>query len=196
MKTVVFGGTFNPPHKGHERMAKIVYDRLKPDRFLVIPNFLPPHKEMADGSPTPAQRLEMCRIAFRSLPYVEISDMELQRKGSSYTVDTLTLLREQFHHDEFYFILGSDSLLQFEKWRRFMEIFSLCTLVVLQREYDYEELKAASEKYRKKYDAKIILLPDDPLVISSTNIREGEFDQSLVSEKVLEYIKENHLYGK
>lgn len=196
MKTVIFGGTFNPPHLGHERMVEIVEKEICPDRFLIIPTYIPPHKEMAAGSPTPRQRLSLCRAAFSKYKFVSICDMELKRKGNSYTVDTLNELRTSGEYGELYFVIGSDSLVNFTRWYRFEEIFRLCTLAVIPREEnDYEMLIRISGEYKERYGASVTVLHVDPLEISSTYVRNGGIGSDTVSEKVLRYIRKNHLYN-
>ena len=73
MKTAIYGGSFNPPHLGHVKAAATVWEKLEPDRFLIIPTNIPPHKDIAEGSPSPEQRMELCRLAFRDIPGVELS---------------------------------------------------------------------------------------------------------------------------
>ena len=95
MKIAIYGGSFNPPHLGHVEAARTVASALAPDRLLIVPASVPPHKELADGSPTAQQRLELCRLAFADIPGAEISEMELRREGKSYSYDTVRLLREE-----------------------------------------------------------------------------------------------------
>ena len=93
MRIAFYGGSFNPPHEGHVRCAQAAADFLLPDLFLIVPDYLPPHKQLAENSPPPEARLEMCRIAFRSITAACVSDLELQRVGRSYTSDTMKELR-------------------------------------------------------------------------------------------------------
>lgn len=197
MKTLIFGGTFNPPHLGHERMVELAEAALHPDRFLIIPTCLPPHKELAAGSPAPEERLALCKAAFGNCPYVTVSDLELRRGAVSYTADTLAELRALFPDDEFYLLLGSDSFLIFPRWHRFEEILRTCTLLVVSREEgERERLLRAAEDYRTGYGANSVLLPADPFVLSSSEIRGGDFSEQTLSKPVLDYILEHHLYGK
>lgn len=196
MKTLIFGGTFNPPHLGHERMAHLAYRAIGPGRMLIIPAFTPPHKEVEQGSPSPRQRLELCKAAFGNLEFAEISEIELERGDKSYTVDTLAQLREMYPDDEFFLLIGSDSLIHFTEWRRFEEIMKEAFLVVVSREErDYPVLSRTAQDYREKFGAKIIILRDSPLVLSSSEIRAGALSEATVSKPVLEYILENDLYG-
>ena len=92
-RIAIFGGSFNPPHRGHLTSALAAAEQLRPDRFLIMPDHLPPHKVMSPASPTPQQRLELCRLGFASVPGAEVSDVEVARGGKSYTADTLRQLR-------------------------------------------------------------------------------------------------------
>lgn len=196
MKTVIFGGTFNPPHLGHERVVELVGKELKPDRFLVIPTYIPPHKEIEAGSPTPGQRLALCKAAFEKYPFVTVSDLELKKRDVSYTVNTLAILKERYPEDEFYLVIGSDSFLNFTSWFCFEEIMKEATLVVISREKnDFESLSRKAEEYRRLYSAKALLIEAEPFVLSSSEIRAGKMDESSLSGEVLAYIRKKHLYA-
>lgn len=173
MKTAVYGGSFNPPHMGHVSAARSVQEQLSPDRFLIIPTNIPPHKDMAEGSPTPEQRLELCRLAFGDIPGAEISDMELCREGRSYTADTVERLRELYPEDELYLVVGSDMFLSFCEWYRFQYLLENCILTVLSREEDDSwELTGFKAELEEKYSARIIMLHHEPLPMSSEDIRQ------------------------
>ena len=121
MRTGIFGGTFNPIHNGHIKLARAYRSELELDRMLVIPTRIPPHKvstELADGK----DRLQMCRLAFAGQPEFEVSDIELCRTEPSYTVDTLEALHARWPEDELFLLTGSDMFLTFERWRRYREI--------------------------------------------------------------------------
>ena len=126
MKTAIYGGSFNPPHLGHVRAAAAVMEKLGPDRLLIIPTNIPPHKEMAQGSPSPEQRMELCRLAFGDIPGAELSDMEIKREGRSYSADTVGSLREMYPQDELYLVMGSDMFLSFCQWYNCLLYTSRC----------------------------------------------------------------------
>ena len=207
MTTAIYGGSFNPPHAGHVSVARSVARELKPDRFLIIPDYAAPHKLMAAGSPEPDQRLEMCRLAFGDIAGAEISDIEINRGGRSYTADTIAALRELYPDDRFFLVVGSDMLLSFTKvWYRYDYILSECALVVLSRNGgDIPELeKAASQLRDGNKGAEVILLRNhDVLEVSSTEVREmlaagknAELcDKGLMSRPVCDYIVQNGLYS-
>ncbi|MGI5977228.1 MAG: bis(5'-nucleosyl)-tetraphosphatase (symmetrical) YqeK, partial [Candidatus Limivicinus sp.] len=133
---------------------------------------IPPHKDMEEGSPTAMQRLELCRLNFASLPKTEVSDMEIQRDGKSYSADTLERLQEQFPGAEFSLVIGSDMLMSFEEWYRFDWLLENASLTVISREEDdRERLEKQREYMEKKYSARIHILSRSPLPMSSGEIR-------------------------
>lgn len=173
MKTAIYGGSFNPPHLGHVRAAAAVMEKLGPDRFLIIPTNIPPHKEMAQGSPSPEQRMELCRLAFGDIPGAELSDMEIKREGRSYSADTVGSLREMYPQDELYLVMGSDMFLSFCQWYKFQYLLDNCVLTVLSREEDdREELESFKAELEEKYSAKVLLLSHEPLPMCSEEVRE------------------------
>ena len=173
MKIAIYGGSFNPPHLGHVEAARTVAAVLAPDRLLIVPASVPPHKALADGSPTAQQRLELCRLAFADIPGAAISEIELRREGKSYSYDTVRLLREENPDAQLILVVGTDMLLSFEKWYQFRYLLENCTLAVLARgEDDLDELRAAAAYLRESYDADVTVLPHEPIAISSETIRE------------------------
>ena len=171
MKTAIYGGSFNPPHLGHLEAARTVYESLKPDSFLIIPDRVPPHKELAVGSPAPYERLELCELNFRSIPGCTVTDMELKREGKSYTADTVAQLKAEGAED-IYLVMGTDMLLSFEEWYRFQYLLESCTLAVLAREDDdHDELLCHKRKLEELYGGKIEILSHEPLPMSSSDIR-------------------------
>ena len=100
MRLLIYGGSFNPPHRGHVDALRTAAEHLRPDEILVIPAGIPPHKTLSEDSPSPEQRLRLCQLAFREIPGVQISDLELRREGKSYTVDTLREIRRSCRYLE------------------------------------------------------------------------------------------------
>lgn len=200
MRTAIYGGSFNPPHLGHISAVNTVVSELAPDRILIIPDCLAPHKAMAENTPSAEHRLEMCRLAFGDIPGTEISDIEIRRGGRSYTVDTLEQLTALYPEDEFFLVIGSDMLTSFTTgWYRFEDILKMCTLTVISREIDdLEELEMNAEKLRVKYGGRVIILKNHKSVLlSSSEVRQAILDcnvKGMLSEEVREYIKENGLY--
>ena len=129
----ILGGTFNPVHLGHLAAADEVRDRLKLDKVLFVPSFLPPHKSEED-MPSAVQRQEMVRLAIKGNPHFTVSDVEIRRGGRSYTVDTIEALHKVHPGAELYFITGLDSFLEIGTWKEWERLMELCSFVVLSRE--------------------------------------------------------------
>ena len=199
MRLGIFGGTFSPPHIGHVRALSSFASALSLDKILVIPTFVPPHKEYNEQV-SADDRLEMARLAFSDIPSVEISDLEIKRGGKSYTYLTL----EQLSGDdvEIYFLCGTDMLLSLDRWMNFRRVFSLCRICYVRREDDVSLTSCISKKtaeYTAKYEAEIIEIPANAIEISSTELREGikSGDADVlknIPESVLSYINERGLY--
>ena len=130
MRIGIMGGTFNPPHNGHLHAAQQAVKALQFDRLLLIPDNIPPHKTMPEHSATSMQRLEMTRCMAEEIPHAQVTDMELTRGGRSYTVDTLRRLKETYPDSILYFIMGTDMLLSFDRWR---EPENICRLAHLYK---------------------------------------------------------------
>lgn len=201
MKNIgLFGGTFNPPHLAHKRLANEMKEKANLDEIIVMPTFVPPHKNANDLAEC-EDRLNMCRLTFFE-EYFSVSDLEIKRKGKSYTYDTLCELKKLFCNDKIFLIIGSDMLLSFHKWYNYKEILSLCTLCVISRE-DEKSAKQLDEYARKTLGLKseegeIIISNTKPFELSSTLIREriksGKDASGFVEENTLQYIKERGLY--
>ena len=195
----IYGGTFNPPHIGHIQAAKQAVTALNLSRLLVIPDRIAPHKQIPDGSPTPAQRLEMLRIATADCPRMEVSDIELQREGISYSYETVLQLKKQYPEAELVLLMGSDMFLSFGNWKNPGLILENASLGVLYRgDKDEKNAVAQQKQLLEASGAKICLVENDAVCISSTQMRRllafrcaGEFLQ----EGVLAYIRENRLYN-
>ena len=165
---------------------------------MVIPDFLPPHKEVA-GAVSTEDRLNMTRLAFEHFPNAAVSDMEIKRGGRSYTAVTLSELKRE--DNELYFLCGTDMFLTLDSWYRPDLIFSLATICYIRRERDSEndkKLVELTEHYKKKYNAKIISIDVDVTELSSSELREkiknSEDVTKLLCENVKRYIDERGLY--
>ena len=173
MRIAIYGGSFNPPHIGHAEAARAACEALKPDKFLIIPTSTPPHKELEENSPSPEQRLELCRLAFGDIPGAEVSDLEIRREGKSYTADTVDALQEQYPGAEICIVMGTDMFLSFKSWYRWQYMLECCTLAVLSREdFDRREIEDFKAELERENHAGVILIPHTPLPMSSTEIRE------------------------
>ncbi len=201
MKVGIFGGTFNPIHKGHTEAAYAFLDFAKLDKLLVIPTKVPPHKQIT-ADDIPEIRLEMAKRAFSERPElsarIEVSDIEIKSEGKSYTYYTLQKLKAM-GYDELFLYCGTDMLLSFDSWFRFEDILTDCTLAYASR--ISESTSAVSEKLamlRGRYGARILEIPLTPIEISSSELREaikaGKDASAYLSPAVLNYISERGLY--
>lgn len=132
MRIGIFGGTFDPVHYGHLRPADSVRQQLHLDELWLMPNRIPPHKAAASASSE--QRLQMLALSQQEFPALSICDIELSRDEPSYSVVTLEQLITKQPEHSFYFIMGTDSLVQLATWHEWQRLFSLCHLVVCERQ--------------------------------------------------------------
>ena len=132
MRTGILGGTFNPPHIAHLVCAQEAHRELALDRVLLVPAAIPPHKPV-DHEPGPAHRLAMCRLAAGDDERFEVSELELDRGGPSFTVDTLTQLSRQAPTDELVLILGGDIAAGLADWHRPERVLELATVAIAKR---------------------------------------------------------------
>lgn len=193
-RTAIFGGTFNPPHAGHLQAARAAVEQLKLDQILLMPNHIPPHKQLPANSATPAQRLEMCRLAAALVPKCSASDLELRQSGASYTADTL----EQYHaahpEEQLWLLLGTDMLLSFDRWRDPRRIVRCARLAVAARdEADRQAIREKAVWLRAQLGAEVDVLDNLPLTVSSTQLRSA-FDGTLLPAPVADYIRAHRLY--
>jgi len=194
----IYGGTFSPIHNGHITAAKAFFEQMKLDRLIIIPTLIPPHKSI-DYSDNPIHRFQMCELAFSGTSNIEVSDIELKRSGPSYTVDTLRQLTQEGR--KLFLLCGTDMMLTFDKWKEFEEIFKLCCPIYMRRENDIENdqlIISKNNEYYSKYGVAFRKIVADPIIISSTQIREyirqGKDISEYLPSEVYRYIKENGLY--
>lgn len=193
-KIGIFGGSFNPPHAGHLRLAKEFFRQLELDKLLIIPSNLPPHKSGAAYA-SAQDRLAMCRLCF-DFPGCEVSDLEIQQGGVSYTVLTLRQLKKSYPDAHLFLLVGEDMLSTFDRWYCYEEILDLATLCAAKRtkESDLETLCPPALPREQ-----VILWEDtDPVVVSSTALRSqlaaGAPTGDTLPAQVAQYIAERGLY--
>ena len=194
----IYGGSFNPPHIGHIQAAKQAVEVLNLDKLLVIPAGIAPHKDMPDNTPTPRHRLDMLRLTLADCPEIEVSDLEVNREGPSYTWETIQHLKEMYPEACLILFMGTDMFLSIDTWKHPEIILANATLGVFYRG-DKGEAKAIEEKKAEleQRGAKVEVVQNVAIPISSTQMRRqlafrcaGEF----LPEGVLDYIRENRLY--
>ncbi|MBO5340071.1 MAG: nicotinate (nicotinamide) nucleotide adenylyltransferase [Oscillospiraceae bacterium] len=203
MKIGIYGGTFNPPHLGHMAAAGTAAAVLELDKLILIPAAEPPHKQLPEGSATAKQRFDMVRLMADNLNLpgiVEVSSMELERQGKSYTADTLRMIREQYPEDELWLLMGTDMFLTLQYWREPETIMELAGICAFGRtEKDGEELFAPQRAFlQERYNARLTTITLPGLVdISSSDLRvlleKGE-GREYLADPVYGYILMNGLY--
>ena len=219
MKIGIFGGTFNPIHQGHLAIAEEVRSAVRLEKILFIPAGDPPHKK--DQEVVPARhRLEMVRLAIQNCPHFEISEMEIQRTGKSYTVETVEALKTAYPTDtEWFLILGLDAFLDFPLWREPDRLLTLCHFIVVSRPgFHFRELRrlpflqSADPGQLTRLDegrgdshrlalspyTRLILLRVGSWEVSATGIRShlsgGKRRRNLLPRSVESYIMSHQLY--
>ncbi len=197
-KIGMFGGSFNPVHNAHTMFAKGVIQTLGLTRLYIMPTYSSPHKSDDNMAPA-ADRYNMCKIAFDGVKHAEVSDLEISRKGKSYTYETLRELKEIHKNDELYIIMGADMFMTLMQWKNPQIIFNLSTIVTFPRDLlDITKLEMQS-KMLESFGAKSIILNEKTFDLSSTVIRENIGDKEFISRNlnndVYKYIINHKLYG-
>ena len=194
----IMGGTFNPIHIGHLIIAERAREQFHLDEVIFMPSGMPYMKSENDMLPKDI-RTEMTKLAIEDNPFFDISTIEVDREGKTYTYETLEQLRSNNESTEYYFIMGADSLWKIEDWKEPQKIFANCHVLAAVRENRSSiEMEEQVAHLKDKYNASIFLLESSDIEISSTMIRnmvrEGESIRYLVPEAVYDYIIKNKLY--
>ena len=202
MNIGIYGGTFDPPHWGHITAARAAMEQLGLDKLVLIPDRVPPHKALPEGSASPEQRLEMATLAAAELgKRAEVSDRELRRSGPSYTSDTLAELREEYPEDTLWLLMGSDMFLSLQTWHAPEEIMALARIAPFSREAADESAAFAAQKARleREYGAQICIVQNPEVrELSSTEVRvalAAGRGSDLLPPAVYGYVLREHLYG-
>lgn len=199
MRIGIYGGTFDPPHKGHRYAAEDAAEQLGLERLLVIPAGIPPHKELQSQSASGKQRMEMAALAFADLLCAEISDLELLRSGRSYTIDTVEALRSEYPAAELFLLMGTDMLLCLDSWKESKRLLSLVKIGVFCRsDADAAAISAKSVQLRAQFGAEITEIRHRATEVSSTLLRDAYPHRGGAAETVPDvyaYIVKNGLYG-
>lgn len=195
-QTVLYGGTFNPIHRGHLDICVRARQAVDARRVLLMPAAQPPHKSAGWLAPD-QDRLAMCALAAREYDLIQVDDWEIRRGGRSYTVDTLGHLAAVFPEEELWLLIGTDMFLTFTQWHRWEEIGKMASLLVASREEgDREQLLDQQQKLAER-GVRSRLLQNPPMPMSSTQIREElrrDGTTGKVCPQVLDYIREKELY--
>ena len=199
MKIGIMGGTFDPVHIGHLLLGEFAYEDFGLDQIWFMPNGNPPHKKTEQTEESLHHRVEMVKLAARDVPYFRVNLYEAETEEHSYTYSTMQEFNRQYPEDEFYFILGADSLFSIEEWKDFRKIFPTCTILAAMRDdKDAQSMQSQIDYLKKEYNASIELLQAPLVEISSTAIRKraakGRSVRYMVPDAVAEYIAEHRLY--
>ncbi len=187
MKIGILGGTFNPVHIGHLILAEEVREKLFLDKVIFVPTFIPPHKQNSDVAGA-QDRLRMVKAAIKGNKFFKASDIEIRRKGLSYTVDTVKAFNKRFPGDELYFIAGSDLLKYLDEWKDFKALLGLMKFVVATRPgYPLEKIPS--------YVQRVGIRAVDVSAFEIRRCIKGSRSfRYLVPEAVFDYINKNKLY--
>ena len=196
-KIAIYGGSFDPPHKGHKLLAKNLAEICGADRVIIIPTALSPFKKSSGA--TSQDRYNMCELAFNE-PFFEISDIEIKRGGKSYTIDTLREVKKLYPDSQLYLFMGDDMFLSFNKWYKYQDILDICVLVAACRTTNLEKfdiMKSFAEDVLNIGEDGAIICESVPIETSSTQIRESiknGFGSEYLENAVYQYISARGLY--
>ena len=192
MRIAIYGGSFNPMHIGHEKIVDYVLNNLNMDKIIIIPVGIPSHRENnLEQSDT---RLKICKEIFKGNKKIEVSDIEIKGEGKSYTYDTLLKLMDLYgENNEFFEIIGEDSLKSLKTWKNYEELLKICKFIVFRRKDD-KNIQIDEEFLNNK---NIIILENEYYDISSTDIRNmvknNEDISAFVNKKVKKLIEKEYL---
>lgn len=197
-KIGIMGGTFNPIHIGHLIVGQTALEQFQLDKVLFMPTKNPPHKRY-DYILDDAIRAEMVSLAIKDNKSFELSTFEMNREGITYTADTLLQLTKQNPNEEYYFIVGADSLFYIDRWKNPDTIFELSKVLAAVRwNTSREDMLQKVAELNETFQASIELLESPNIDISSSEIRErakNRMDiQYYVMPEVARYIHKNNLY--
>ena len=199
MKIGIMGGTFDPIHKGHLMLGEYAYKLFELDKVWFMPNGNPPHKANSKIGSDAKDRMAMVELAIAGKEYFELQPYEVLNTDVNYSYKTMEHFNEVYSDDEFYFIIGADSLFMIETWVKPERLLKTCTMLAAYRDdKSTEEMMKQIQYLNEKYGADIRLLNTPNVDISSSEIRSKLQDQEvvneLVPESVMQYIIEKRLY--
>ena len=197
-KLVFFGGTFDPPHIEHVKMVEAVDRELRPDKIIIMPTFIPPHKKVFMPA-TPSRRLQMCKIAFGGISSAVVSDYEIKQKGKSFSYLTMQYLAKEYPNHEILFLMGTDMLSTFHTWKNPSEILKFTTPLLCQRQGEGKTKEESKREFFNRFSVDINCLNYVGKDLSSTQIKikkllKLDLSDSLISA-VNEYIDQHLLYN-
>ncbi|MFC1512524.1 nicotinate-nucleotide adenylyltransferase [bacterium] len=192
MRIGLFGGTFDPIHNAHLIIAQACINEFKLDKIIFIPAGAPPHKKKTKISPL-QDRYKMVSIALQDNSLFEVSAVEISNKKNIYSYQTIAYFKKMYPFDKFFFIIGSDSLLNIHTWKKGIKLLDMCNFIVIPRPgYDIKKVK--------KIHKNVSMLKNIQISICATDIRKnrrkGKSIKYLVPSEIEYYIKSKKLYKK
>ncbi len=200
MRIGIMGGTFDPIHNGHLAIAKTAYEQFRLDKVWFLPNGNPPHKALTDIGSSIEDRIRMVELAIAGHTGFRLEAYEAYRKSISCSYETMEHFTKTYPKDDFFFIVGADSLFTVDKWVHPERLFPTCTILAAFRDEmnTREEMERQIHYLKERYHAKSELLISPVIKVSSSELRErikaGKSIRGFVPEKVEEYIKKECLY--
>lgn len=199
MRKGIIGGTFDPIHIGHLILAEHAWQQLGLDTVEFMPAGNPPHKRNRPGRASNEERMEMVQAAVSDNPHFTVSGREMTDEGYTYTYRTLERILADAPETDIFFILGADSLFDFDKWREPARIARACTLVAAVRNHiPSPDMERKMQELRERFNARIIRLDTENIDVSSHMIRRenalGRTIRYYVPESVRRYIEEHQIY--
>lgn len=195
----IMGGTFDPIHYGHLILAEYVLTEMNLDKIIFIPSGIPHLKSYKKVS-NKKNRLKMTELGIKNNNKFEISTIEIDRHGNTYTVDTIKELNKKYQNTVFYFIIGADSLFDLLKWKSIDKLFNICNFIVANRggTYSLDKIEERINLLKNEYNAYIKLVHIPDIQISSSEIRNriknNKSIKYLLPEDVEKYIYKNNIY--
>ncbi len=191
--TAIFGGTFNPLHKGHYEMLEALDKDQSISQIWIMPDRIPPHKE-CDYMACDDDRIKMCELVAKDFRKASVCLVEFDREGKSYTYDTVVELKEKFPQNDFVFVCGGDMFLYFPKWYKYKELMKLLPFYVFSRATDDKDAFEKCVRELSQQGMRLVFNGAKISNISSTEFRNTK-DKELLPQKVYEFIKERGIYN-
>lgn len=189
---VIFGGTFNPPHLGHQEMITALCDLKYIDKVIVTPTKVPPHKKCTELA-SEEDRLAMIKLLCEDFIKTEVSLVDMQREGKSYSLDTVLELKQQYPDYDFYFAIGGDMLATLDTWYKWEELIKETSFIAFSR--GDEKAFLADFERMTALGANISIIDEKITDVSSTSLRD-KLDPDLIPQKVYDYILKHKLYDE
>lgn len=194
-RIAILGGTFNPFHIGHYEMLSALNEIEEIDKIIILPDKIPPHKTcdfLADDS----DRIKMCSLVAEDFEKATVSTLEFERKGKSYTYDTVKILKEKYPSDEFFFCIGGDMLVYFDKWYKYEELIKEISFIAFRRsDTDNSDFNNCIKKFIEM-GMKVKVMENEISAVSSTEIRNDfKKAKNLVPKKIYEFLTQKGIYN-